>query len=500
MANRRTMGQKRRTSCSLLTLLTACLWLWSVVITESSAEQQKKISPEKARAQDRQRRTTGTPSDTKNSILLWELHPTATIGEEKRQRRLQNRRTNETETDAYSLPRHWFDHRQNAVYATIPDAADPTRQQENDPHTLDFHMFRHLSRYERQYRTIADHDLQIGWNGTYEFNDIDIDIDQNQHNYHNYHNETSTDAFSTNIPSRFRRQKESREINQQQQRQQSQSGGQFNNYQAVPLSQGYGTHFANVWVGSGPQGPQRKTVIVDTGSHYTAFPCTGCVHCGAPHHTDPYFTPTKSVTFHKLQCDECMAEVVCDNGVCNFEQHYTEGSSWDAIQVKDRLYLGGSEILDSVEPMDEKYAIEFMFGCQTSMTGLFVTQLADGIMGMSSHTATLPKQLYDQKLLEHNMFAMCYRRELGTSKRGVTAGSMTLGGVSNNLDTSPMVYARNLLKFGWFTVYVKNIYVRSGGGQSALSVDEKHKTIKVRMDPTKLNSGKGVIVDSGTWL
>jgi hypothetical protein len=73
------------------------------------------------------------------------------------------------------------------------------------------------------------------------------------------------------------------------------------------------------------------------------------------------------------------------------------------------------------------------------MTGLFVTQLADGIMGMSSHTATLPKQLYDRKLLEHNMFAMCYRRELGTSKRGVTAGSMTLGGVSNNLDTSPMV-------------------------------------------------------------
>jgi hypothetical protein len=29
--------------------------------------------------------------------------------------------------------------------------------------------------------------------------------------------------------------------------------------------------------------------------------------------------------------------------------------------------------------------------------------------------------------------------EVGTSKRGVTAGSMTLGGVSNNLDTSPMV-------------------------------------------------------------
>jgi len=38
-------------------------------------------------------------------------------------------------------------------------------------------------------------------------------------------------------------------------------------FQAVPLSQGYGTHYANAWVGSPT--PQRKTLIVDTGSHYT---------------------------------------------------------------------------------------------------------------------------------------------------------------------------------------------------------------------------------------
>jgi hypothetical protein len=90
------------------------------------------------------------------------------------------------------------------------------------------------------------------------------------------------------------------------------NGGIFNNYQAVPLSQGYGTHFANVWVGTPT--PQRKTVIVDTGSHYTAFPCTGCVKCGAPHHTDPYFRPENSITFQRLQCNECQDGVACENG------------------------------------------------------------------------------------------------------------------------------------------------------------------------------------------
>ena len=38
----------------------------------------------------------------------------------------------------------------------------------------------------------------------------------------------------------------------------------------TPLYQGIGTHYANIFVGTPPQ---RVSVIVDTGSHHTAFPC-----------------------------------------------------------------------------------------------------------------------------------------------------------------------------------------------------------------------------------
>lgn len=41
----------------------------------------------------------------------------------------------------------------------------------------------------------------------------------------------------------------------------------------VPLHAGYGTHFAYLYVGTPAQ---RVSVIIDTGSHWTAFPCTGC--------------------------------------------------------------------------------------------------------------------------------------------------------------------------------------------------------------------------------
>lgn len=41
----------------------------------------------------------------------------------------------------------------------------------------------------------------------------------------------------------------------------------------VPLHAGYGTHYAFLYVGTPPQ---RVSVIIDTGSHWTAFPCSGC--------------------------------------------------------------------------------------------------------------------------------------------------------------------------------------------------------------------------------
>ena len=61
----------------------------------------------------------------------------------------------------------------------------------------------------------------------------------------------------------------------------------------TPLYPGYGTHFSYVYVGTPPQ---RQSVIIDTGSHYTAFPCTGCSQCGQ--HTDSYWDMKNSSTMN----------------------------------------------------------------------------------------------------------------------------------------------------------------------------------------------------------
>lgn len=441
-----------------------------------------------------QRQASSEAYSFEENIIQLDLSPTAVLLEEQRQRR----RRLLNKTSSFIPPQHWF--RRSAVYATIPDPDEPDLLVD-DHHRQQiqaFHRHRHLSRYEIAYRKSVGIDLQEGWDGIY---DDDDDTDESQTDPSSSvvlqtNNETS--ISNQTFQRHLKRSTGKRDSHESDFSHPQNKGGQFNNYQAVPVSQGYGTHYANMWIGSPTL--QRKTLIVDTGSHYTAFPCIGCENCGAHHHTDPYFDPSKSNTFSSLRCDECRDGIICDGGLCKFRQAYTEGSTWDAVQVQDRVFIGGSDVLDAVDPKHERFALNnFMFGCQTSMTGLFVTQLADGIIGMSAHPATLPKQLFDAGRLEHNLFALCYRRELGTSRRGVHAGSMSLGGVSTSLDSSPIVYAKNLVRLGWYTVYVKNIYIRSGGGQSARTKgDIKGRTIRVSLDRNAINSGKGVIVDSGT--
>lgn len=122
--------------------------------------------------------------------------------------------------------------------------------------------------------------------------------------------------------------------------------------------------------------------------HPQAFPCTGCKNCGS--HTDEYFNPKRSSTNKVLSCGECRGGSRCSSGRCEFSQSYTEGSSWKAVQMQDVLWVGDDD--PQTEPaasLGKALATPFTFGCQFSETGLFRTQKADGIMGMSSNDLTL---------------------------------------------------------------------------------------------------------------
>ena len=64
----------------------------------------------------------------------------------------------------------------------------------------------------------------------------------------------------------------------------------------------------------------------------------------------------------------------CNNNRCDVEQKYTEGSSWTAFEVRDKVWLGLNGEIDSVEE-HKKFSTPFVFGCQVSEEGLFRTQV-----------------------------------------------------------------------------------------------------------------------------
>ena len=107
------------------------------------------------------------------------------------------------------------------------------------------------------------------------------------------------------------------------------------------LYQGYGTHYLDVLVGTPPQ---RQTVIVDTGSGVTAFPCASCNNCGESYHTDGYFVEADSSTFQKLDCDSPCFRGRCSGSgstqICRISMSY---------QVRDTVG-GRDNSLDSILP------------------------------------------------------------------------------------------------------------------------------------------------------
>ena len=177
----------------------------------------------------------------------------------------------------------------------------------------------------------------------------------------------------------------------------------------------------------------------------------------------------------------------------------SEGSSWHAYKVMDKLWMGGDSSESMVSGPD--YSVDFQFGCQDSETGLFRTQNVDGIMGMSASEDTLPHILYAQKLTVSKIFSMCF---------SIGGGILTLGGVDQSIHNENAVikYAKLMKAKGWYTVRLLDIMMRAAppsrhhgnikNKNLSINATQEQLTLSINSNPNNLNGKKGVIVDSGT--
>ena len=144
---------------------------------------------------------------------------------------------------------------------------------------------------------------------------------------------------------------------------------------------------------------------------------------------DPFFNPIKSssVTINECFGKKCFYKqsyryhrsdrlpllkvyfTITDCIPCSsFSHRGSEGSSWSAFKVSDRLWVGGPA-RDNQPANVTRLHLNFDFGCMDHETGLFRTQNIDGIMGISAAASTLPFQLQKQGLTKSKAFALCMK-------------------------------------------------------------------------------------------
>ena len=118
-------------------------------------------------------------------------------------------------------------------------------------------------------------------------------------------------------------------------------------------------------------------------------------------------------------------------------------------------------------------------------------------MGMDNAKAAYWKQMYEARKITREAFSLCFARQDEVLRSGTESGSMTLGGTDKRLHSDDMVYASTTMGNGFYSVKLRNVYLRQGGGGDS-AVSSPPKEIRSLGVPEAQLSRGQFIVDSGT--
>ena len=251
-------------------------------------------------------------------------------------------------------------------------------------------------------------------------------------------------------------------------------------------------------------GPKKtpQTFILDTGSPTTTAPCSKCTSCGK-HLNKPYELKDNSRII-KCYTEECnMVSSSCSNNQCSFSISYSEGSRLAGFFNLQDIYF---ENINNDNIISNKY-FTLPIGCTTTETHLFVTQLADGIMGLNNGGKSFVSLLYRNNVISKDLFSIC----LGQKDGYFSIGEIDTQYHKSNISYVPLIWGHNNfyirlhnMQVGDRKIQTNNydIFIDSGTTISYFPNDIYNKIIKMfnsHCDKKGFNCGKFQTIDNIGW-
>ena len=201
---------------------------------------------------------------------------------------------------------------------------------------------------------------------------------------------------------------------------------------------GLNYYYANLYLG---EKNEKQTYIIDTGSSITTSPCVLCKKCGE--HLNNYFSIEED---SYIPCNSNKCKIVksqCgSNNQCSFYTSYSEGSTLEGVFVNKLIKFGDENNLS-----EGHYA---PIGCTTTETHLFLTQRADGIMGLANNDYNFVSLMYKVGAIKENIFGLCLAQ---------IGGYFSIGEINTTYHKEKINYVKMEWSSIFYTIEMKNIFI-----------------------------------------
>ena len=203
----------------------------------------------------------------------------------------------------------------------------------------------------------------------------------------------------------------------------------------------------------------KQTYLIDTGTNIFSSPCAPCENCGE--YKNNYFDPKNKKANVPLNCNSNICKMLPANGclektkhlnkkACSFYTKKTNGNGLSGYYLSNIVYFEEYSN-DQKKKVYRSFALPL--GCTLAEYGKYKKINVDGVMGINKDKGSFINILKELKIIDKNIFSLCFGPEGGYMSLGEIDSKFHLGKTIRFL---PLVNSTNNYLFYIYGILIGN--------------------------------------------